>query len=125
MYGPLYRNIDSKKDSSAFCKDKYQKLETALSYFDIRKYRDEPNFNKIVLKNFSSDMKKLIKQNYDYIESKWQSEYPPVQTGNLYSELLDRLNEVVSKIIMTDIMVVPGTAWIENKKTEEPVEEKN
>lgn len=76
------------------------------------------------MRNFSSDMKKLIKQNYDYIESRWQNEYPPVQTGNLYSELLDRLNEVVSKIIMTDIMVVPGTAWVENKKTEEPVEEK-
>jgi hypothetical protein len=124
MYGPLYRDIDPKKDSSAFCKDKYKKLENALSYFDIRKYRDEPNFNKIVLKSFSSDMNKLIKQNYNYIESKWQLEYPPVQTGNLYSELLDRLNEVVSKIIMTDIMVVPGTAWVENKKTDEAVEEK-
>lgn len=85
-----------------------EKLKDTHSYIDVSQKELKLNSLDNVIKDLiNGDAEHLLKV-YSYLK---YYGYPPVQTADLYPELFKRLRELISRLAVTEMIVIPNTAW--------------
>lgn len=85
-----------------------EKLKDIHSYLDVSQSEFKLNSLDNVMKDLINGDEEHLSNVYEYLK---YYGYPPVQTADLYPELFKRLRELISRLAVTEMIVIPNTAW--------------